>query len=66
MSVVFLHDSKLLALISSYDKTARIWDTSTGSLQQTLKGYNSKVMSIVFSHDSKLLALALNDRTVKI
>jgi WD40 repeat protein len=65
MSVAFSHDSKLLASASG-DKTVKIWDTSTGSLQQTLEGHSDWVKSIAFSHDSKLLASASGDKTVKI
>src|SRR6266536_6585852 len=64
-SVVFSHDSKLLAS-ASFDKTVKIWDVSTGSCQQTLEGHSSFVTSVVFSHDSKLLASASDDNTVKI
>jgi len=65
MSVTFSHDSKLLAS-ASYDKTVRIWDVSTGSLQQTLEGHSDEVTSVTFSHDSKLLASASYDKTVRI
>jgi WD40 repeat protein len=46
--------------------TVKIWDTSTGSLQQTLEGHSDWVTSVAFSHDSKLLASASRDQTVKI
>ena len=47
LSVTFSHDSKLLAS-ASYDKTVRIWNAGTGSLQQTLEGHDSAVMSVTF------------------
>ncbi|OBT60675.1 hypothetical protein VE03_09889, partial [Pseudogymnoascus sp. 23342-1-I1] len=53
-SVAFSHDSKLLAS-ASYDKTVRVWDTATGTLQQTLEG-----------HSEWLLASASDDKTVKV
>ncbi|KAG9227960.1 hypothetical protein BJ875DRAFT_490520 [Amylocarpus encephaloides] len=63
-SVAFSHDSKLAS--ASGDMTVKIWDASTGSLQQTLDSYSCIVRSITFSHDSKLLVLASEDKTVKI
>ena len=64
-SVAFSHDSKLLASASN-DKTVKVWDAATGTLQKTLEGHSHAVNSIAFSHDSKLLASASNDKTVKI
>ncbi|KAF7505050.1 hypothetical protein GJ744_001269 [Endocarpon pusillum] len=64
-SVAFSHDSKLLAS-ASHDRTVRIWDAATGTLQQTLEGHGGPVYSVAFSHDSKLLASASDDRTVRI
>src|SRR6266536_872884 len=64
-SVAFSHDSKLLASASS-DRTVKVWDAATGSLQQTLEGHSGEVYSVAFSHDSKLLASASSDRTVKV
>ncbi|KAL4761092.1 uncharacterized protein BDW70DRAFT_168156 [Aspergillus foveolatus] len=64
-SVSFSRDLRLLAS-ASFDRTVKIWDTATGSLQRTLDGHNNWVMSAVFSHDAQLLASASDDRTVKI
>ncbi|KFY95951.1 hypothetical protein V498_03029 [Pseudogymnoascus sp. VKM F-4517 (FW-2822)] len=64
-SVAFSDDSKLLAS-ASFDKTVKVWDTATGTLQQTLKGHSWSVGSVAFSHDSRLLASASSDKTVKI
>ncbi|RAH40629.1 WD40 repeat domain-containing protein [Aspergillus brunneoviolaceus CBS 621.78] len=61
-SVVFSHDSKLLASASD-DKTIRLWITVSSACLQTLKGHGSWVQSVVFSHDSKLLASASRDET---
>ncbi|RDW58661.1 hypothetical protein BP6252_13137 [Coleophoma cylindrospora] len=72
-SVAFSHDSKLLAS-ASFDKTVKVWDAATGTLQQTLEGHGDetleghgdRVWSVAFSHDSKLLASASSDETVKV
>ncbi|RAL07840.1 WD40 repeat-like protein [Aspergillus homomorphus CBS 101889] len=64
-SIVFSHDSKILAS-ASYDKTIKLWDTDSGTCLQTLEGHDALVFSIVFSHNSKLLASASGDNTVKL
>ncbi|KAF7509562.1 hypothetical protein GJ744_007962 [Endocarpon pusillum] len=64
-SVAFSHDLKLLAS-ASYDRTVRIWDAATGTLQQTLEGHGDWIQFVAFSHDSKLLASASHDKTVRI
>ncbi|KFY92530.1 hypothetical protein V498_04889 [Pseudogymnoascus sp. VKM F-4517 (FW-2822)] len=65
ISVSFSHDSKLLAS-ASVDKTVKVWDAATGTLQQTLEGHSDPVSSVAFSHNSKLLASASDDSTVKV
>jgi WD40 repeat protein len=63
--VAFFHDSTRLASASN-DKTAKIWDASSGNCLQTLEGHSDSVLSVAFSHDSTRLASASNDKTVKI
>ncbi|KAF4767108.1 hypothetical protein N7455_011603 [Penicillium solitum] len=38
------------------DNTVQLWDTATGSLQQTLEGHSDSVCSVTFSPDGRLLA----------
>ncbi|OCK81844.1 WD40 repeat-like protein [Lepidopterella palustris CBS 459.81] len=64
-SVVFSPDSKLVASGSS-DKTARLWDASTGVQLQTLEGHSDYIVSVAFSPDSKLVASGSRDKAVKL
>jgi WD40 repeat protein len=51
---------------ASLEKTVKVWDAATGTLQQTLEEHNGTVLSVTFSHDSKLLASVSLDKTVKV
>jgi WD40 repeat protein len=64
-SVAFSHDSTRLAS-SSYDRTIKIWDASSGACLQTLEGHNDPVTSVAFSHNSSRLASSSYNRIVKI
>lgn len=54
-AVMFSPDGSRLASASAWDRTVQLWDATTGTIQQTLKGY-----TVAFSPDSLKLALALN------
>ncbi|KAJ5947417.1 hypothetical protein N7466_000432 [Penicillium verhagenii] len=61
--IAFSPDSRLLAS-GSHDKTVYICDTSTGVVQQTLKGHSGPIKSVAFSPKSQMLASGSEDRTV--
>ncbi|EJP61379.1 WD40 repeat-like domain-containing protein [Beauveria bassiana ARSEF 2860] len=65
LSVVFSHNSTLLATASS-DKSVRVWRSDTGECVKTLEGHGDSVTSVAFSHDSKLLASASGDKTSRV
>ena len=50
-SVVFSHDSKILAT-GSCDMTAIIWDITTGRILNKLVGHSNSISSVAFSPNS--------------
>jgi WD40 repeat protein/serine/threonine protein kinase len=65
LSVCFSPDGKRLAS-SSWDKTVKVWEASTGQELLTLKGHIGAVSSVCFSPDCKRLASGNDDTTVKV
>lgn len=57
--------SSLLAT-GSGDKTARIWDTATGTPKHTLKGHTGWVLGVSWAPDGSRLATCSMDGTVRI
>jgi eukaryotic-like serine/threonine-protein kinase len=53
-------------LSGSYDKTIKIWDLATGSLQHTLEGHTDAVRDVAVSVDGKTLVSGSGDTTIKI
>jgi WD40 repeat protein len=51
---------------ASWDKTARIWDSTTGRQLLALSGHTDPVNSAAFSPDGKLIVTASDDKTARI
>ncbi|CAI7586026.1 unnamed protein product [Penicillium glandicola] len=64
-SVAFSPDGRLVAS-ASYDRTVRLWDTATGSMQQTLAGHSDWVRSVAFSPNGQQVASGSSDKTVRL
>jgi WD40 repeat protein len=64
-AVAISRDGRLLASASN-DRTAKLWDPTTGAELRTLRGHNGAVNSVAFSPDGKLLATVSDDRTVRL
>jgi WD40 repeat protein len=55
MGIAFNHDGSLVATAGA-DKTARIWDVTTGEELQVLTGHAMGLTNVAFSPDGRLLA----------
>ena len=51
---------------ASADKTARLWNSSTGQLLAVLSGHTSSVSSARFSSDGQWIVTASDDRTARV
>jgi WD40 repeat protein len=64
-AVAFSPDGKRLAT-ASFDKTAKVWDVSSGEEWLTLTGHTDALRGVSFSPDGKRLATASGDGTVRV
>jgi WD40 repeat protein len=64
-SAAFSPDGRTI-VTASMDKTARLWDTSTGQETAVLRGHEDVVTSAVYSRDGKTVVTASEDKTVRI
>jgi WD40 repeat protein len=49
---------------ASHDKTARLWESATGTCRSTLEGHSDYVTTVAFLPDTQLIASASYDKTV--
>jgi len=64
-SVAYSPDGKRIAT-ASQDKTAKVWDSTSGELLLTLAGHTESVNGVVYSPDGKRIATTSNDHTAKL
>jgi WD40 repeat protein len=64
-AVAFSPDGQLLAS-TSYNRSVRLWDATTGASRGTLKGHLLGVTAVAFLLDSQLLASASRDNSVRL
>ena len=64
-SATFSPDGKFI-VTASEDKTARVWDATTGRSVAEMHGHTSRVTSATFSGDGKLIVTASDDGTARV
>src|SRR6478752_9522504 len=65
ISVAVSPDSNYVAT-GSRDKSAKLWEISTGREVRSFLGHEASVTSLEFSADGKLLLTGSNDKTVRL
>ena len=64
-SIAFSPDERRL-VGGCTERTVRLWDAKSGTLQRTLKGHTDPVYCVAFSPDGKTLASASADKTIRL
>ncbi|RAH54376.1 WD40 repeat-like protein [Aspergillus piperis CBS 112811] len=64
-TVTFSPNGRLLAS-GAGDRTIKLWDTATGTLQHNLVGHRNSVLSVAFAPDGQWLASGSEDKTIKL
>ena len=54
------------ALSSSWDKSLRLWELSTGNTTRTFVGHTNDVLSVSFSADNRQIVSGSRDRSIKL
>ena len=54
------------ALSSSWDKSLRLWELSTGQTTRTFVGHTNDVLSVSFSADNRQIVSGSRDRSIKL
>lgn len=66
LSAQFNPEKSSMLATGSGDKTARIWDTETGTPKHTLSGHTHWVLCVAWSPDGKRLATGSMDKSVRL
>jgi WD40 repeat protein len=59
------HDGSKIAS-GSWDRTVRVWDSSTGAVLSNLEGHSGMVTSVIWSPDGSKIASWSYDKTVRV
>ncbi|OCK79913.1 WD40 repeat-like protein, partial [Lepidopterella palustris CBS 459.81] len=65
LTVVLSPDGSRLAS-GSYNNSVRVWNVSTGKVEQTLRGHSDSILSVAFSPDGSRLVSGSSDNTVRV